>query len=162
MQPLEGASITGNRVQVVVDIDIPAERDSRHDVNSMPHPFVDVFLDELYQATMKGDENVVNLTNVALGPHTIVLLAKNLSGEIIDREVVHIVAVAPPPKPVVVAAPAPAPEPAPAPPAPAYVPPPAPAPVTEAPLPKTATSDPLFAIAGAVLLAAGFAIRRFA
>ena len=108
VQPTEGATITGHNVQVVVDTEIPAERDQPHDINSMPHPFVDVFLDDLFQGTMKGDENVVNVANVAPGPHTIVLLAKNVSGEIIDREVMHIVTVLPP-KPIVEQPVAPAP-----------------------------------------------------
>ncbi len=158
VQPMEGATITGHNVQVVVDTEIPAERDVRHDIHSMPHPFVDVFLDDLFHGTMKGDENVVNVANVAPGPHTIVLLAKNVSGEVIDREVIHIVTVLPP-KAVVEQPVAPA---------PAYVPPPpAPAPAIEPPapmpeqkLPPTGTSDPLLAVAGLVLLAGGFAVRR--
>jgi hypothetical protein len=166
IQPLEGARITGTKVQVVVDTEIPAERDTRQDVNSMPRPFVDVFLDELFQVTMRDQNNVVDLDNVAPGPHTIVLLAKNLSGEIIDRKVVHIVAVELPVAKPVAERPVSPPPPAaaPAPPAPSYEPPPAPpAPIAaEKDLPTTATSDPLFAVAGFVLLLAGIAIRRFA
>ena len=156
MQPLEGATITGDRVQVVVDLEIPAEKDQRHDIHSMPHPFVDVFVDELFQGTMRGDENVVNVQNVAPGRHTIVLLAKNLSGEVIDRKVVNIVTVLPP-KPVVQSPVEPAP--APAPPPPAYEPAPV---MVEEDLPTTATADPLFAVAGLVLVAAGLTLRRLA
>jgi LPXTG-motif cell wall-anchored protein len=159
VQPTEGATITGHNVQVVVDTEIPAERDQPHDINSMPHPFVDVFLDDLFQGTMRGDENVVNVANVAPGPHTIVLLAKNVSGEIIDREVMHIVTVLPP-KPVVEQPVAPPPAYVPPPPAPApSIEPPAPMPV-EQKLPPTGTSDPLLAVAGLVLLAGGIAVRR--
>ena len=159
VQPMEGATITGHNVQVVVDTEIPAERDVRHDINSMPHPFVDVFIDDLFKGTMRGDENVVNVANVAPGPHTIVLLAKNVSGEIIDREVIHVVTVLPP-KPVVEQPVAPAPAYVPPPPAPApSIEPPAPMPV-EQKLPPTGTSDPLLAVAGLVLLAGGFAVRR--
>jgi LPXTG-motif cell wall-anchored protein len=150
-------------VQVVVDTEIPAERDTARTASSMPRPSVDVFLDDRFQGAMRDDNNVVQLENVEPGPHEIVLLAKNVSGEIIDRKVVNIMAVAPSaPKPVV-AAPV-NPPPAPAPPAPSYEPPPAPpAPVTtEQVLPATATSDPLLAVAGVVLLLAGLAIRRFA
>jgi LPXTG-motif cell wall-anchored protein len=162
VQPLEGASIVGDRIQVIVDTEIPAERDTRSDVNSMPRPRIDVFLDDLYQGTMHDGENVIDLDNVAPGPHEIVLLGKNLSGEIIDRRVVHLTATAP--KVVKAAVPAPA-APAPAPPpyvAPAPEPvyaPPAETPVEE--LPKSGTSDPLLLTAGVLLLAAGFVVRRF-
>lgn len=159
VQPAEGAAITGRSVRVIVDIEIPSERDIRHDSNSMPHPNVDVFMDGTLQGTMQDEKNVVDIENVVPGPHKIVLLAKNRSGEIIDRKEVHILAIAPKvaAAPVVKVAPAPAP-----PPPPAYVPPPAPpAPVVET-MPKTGTSDPLLAAAGLVLLLGGMAIRRFA
>lgn len=164
IQPTEGATITGNKLQVVVDTEIPAERDTRQDITSMPRPDVDVFIDGKYQGTMRDTNNVIGLEGITPGPHEFVLLAKNRSGEIIDREVVHIVATAPPaPKPVVehpVAAPPPAPV--------AVAPPPAPAPSIEPPapmpeaqkLPPTGTSDPLLAVAGLVLLAGGIAVRR--
>src|SRR5690348_179150 len=74
VQPLEGARITGPVVQVVVDTTIPAERDARVDVNSMPRPLIDVFLDEAYQRSMKSDENVVDLERVSYGPHTVTIL----------------------------------------------------------------------------------------
>ncbi len=159
IQPAEGARITGSTLQVIVDTEIPSERDMRHDSSSMPHPDVDVFMDETLQGTMRDEKNVVDIENMMPGPHKIVLLAKNRSGEVIDRKEVHILALAPKvaAAPVVRVAPAPAP-----PPAPAYVPPPAPpAPVVEN-LPKTGTSDPLLAAAGLVLLLGGLAVRRFA
>jgi len=162
VQPAEGATITGSRLQVVVDTEIPAERDTRRDVTSMPRPDVDIFLDGKFQGTMRDESNVIGLEGITPGPHEIVFLAKNRSGEIIDREVVHIATTAPPaPKPVVeqpVAAPPPAPAyvaPAPAPP----IEPPAPMP-EEQKLPPTGTSDPLLAVAGLVLLAGGIAVRR--
>jgi LPXTG-motif cell wall-anchored protein len=160
VQPMEGATITGNRIQVVVDTEIPAERDTRQDVNSMPRPDIDVFVDDKLQGTMRDQNNVIDIENVAPGTHKLVLLAKNRSGEIIDRKVVNIATVAPiVPKSVV--------EPAsPPPPAPVYVPPPQPvqepAPMTEEPkIPETGTSDPLLAVAGLVLLLGGIAVRRF-
>jgi LPXTG-motif cell wall-anchored protein len=160
VQPLEGARITGSTFQVIVDTEIPAERDVRHDSKSMPHPDVDVFVDGTRQGTMRDEKNVVDVENVTPGPHTVLLVAMNKTGEIIDRKEVHIFAVAPAPvaaRPVV----APPPAPAPAPPPPAYVPPPAPAPVAE-PLPKTGTSNPVLALAGLGLLLGGLALRRFA
>ena len=159
IQPVEGAAITGHRFQVVVDTEIPGERDTRQDVNSMPRPDVDVFLDGAFQGTMRDEKNVIELENVKPGPHELVLLAKNRSGEIIDREVVHVTALAP--KVAAPVRPVSAPPPAPAPPAPVYEPPPAPAPMATEELPKTATSDPLLAVAGVVLVLGGLAVRRF-
>jgi hypothetical protein len=163
VQPLEGAKVIGDTVQVVIDTQIPAERDTRQDVNSMPRPAVDIFLDDLYKGTMRSD-NVIDLKSITPGPHEIVVLAKNLSGEIIDRKVIHILAVAPP-APVAGHRPAPVvrPAPAPAPPAPAYEPPPAPpAPEPAQEMPKTATNDALLLVIGIVLVVAGVAVRRFA
>lgn len=159
IQPLEGAKITGTSFQVIVDTEIPAERDVRHDSTSMPHPDVDVYFDGALQGKMRDENNVIDVASVTPGPHTILLVALNRSGEIIDRKEVHVVAVVPAP---VAAAPALAPPPPrPAPPVQAYEPPPAPAPVAE-PLPKTGTSNPLLAVAGLTLLGAGLLVRRFA
>ena len=159
IQPAEGSTITGNKLQVVVDTEIPSERDTRQDVNSMPRPDVDVFIDGMFRQTMRDERNVVNVDNIEPGPHTIVLLALNRSREIIDRKEIHVEVVAPP----VAQAPRPAPvrvaPPAPAPPPPEYVPPPAP-PAAE-PLPKTGTADPLIAAAGLALVLGGLALKRF-
>ena len=157
VQPLEGAKIVGSSFQVVVDTEIPAERDVRHDASSMPHPDVDVFLDGTRQGRMRDDNNVITLENVAPGPHNILLVALNRSNEVIDRKEVHIITVAAEkPAPVVKHA---VPAPAPPPPAAAPAPAPRPEPVAET-LPKTATSDPLFVAAGAALLLGGLALRR--
>ncbi len=159
VQPAEGSTVIGDRFQVIVDTEIPSERDTRQDVNSMPRPDVDVFIDGMFRETMRDDKNVVDMYDVQPGPHTIVLLALNRSREIIDRKEIHVEVVAPP----VAQAPRPAsvrvPPPAPAPPAPAYVPPPAP-PAAE-PLPKTGTADPLIAAAGLALVLGGLALKRF-
>jgi hypothetical protein len=161
VQPLEGASIVGETIQVVVDTEIPAERDTRQDVNSMPRPRIEVFLDELYRGTMTEDRNVMDLDRVSPGPHEIVLLARNMSGEIIDRRVVHVTATAPriqkatmpePPAPVAAAPQAPAPAPPPAP-EPVTVPVPAPA----GKLPAAGTANMALLVGGLLLLAAGFA-----
>jgi LPXTG-motif cell wall-anchored protein len=164
IQPMEGATVTGNRIQVVVDTEIPAERDTRQDFNSMPRPDIDVFINDKLQGTMRDTNNVIDIENVPPGAHTLVLLAKNRSGEIIDRKVVHVSVLAPAVPKTVVEQPVSAPPPpAPAyvaPPAPAYEPSAAPAPMAEEKLPPTGTSDPLLAVAGLVLLAGGIAVRR--
>jgi len=161
VQPADGSTVTGDRIQVIVDTEIPSERDTRQDVNSMPRPDVDVFVDGMFRETMRDEKNVVDVYNVEPGQHTIVLLALNRSREIIDRKEIHVAVVAPP----VAQAPRPAERPvrvqppAPAPPAPAYVPPPAP-PAPE-PLPRTGTADPLIAAAGLVLVVGGLTLKRF-
>jgi len=161
VQPTEAARVVGSTLEVIVDTEIPAERDEpRRDVNSMPRPDVLVFLDDSRQGRMRDENNIVTLQGLTPGPHTLVFMATNRSGEVIDRKEVHIIAVEAP-KPIVhrrVPPPAPAPPPveAPAPQAEA----PAPVAVTE--MPKTGTSNGVFALAGLALLGAGLAIRRFA
>ncbi len=162
IEPAEGAVITGSELQIAVDTQIPAERDIRHTTSSMPHPNVDVFVDDTFRETIRGEsgENVVHVRDLRPGPHEIVLLAKNRSGEVIDRKVIRVRMVAPP---VAKAAPAvepPAPPPAPAPEPAPYVAPPAP-PAPPAELPKTGSVMPLIGVAGLALVLAGLAIRRF-
>lgn len=90
VEPAEGSTVTGSTVRVVVNTEIPSDiEETRRDVNSMPRPDVDVFLDEQIKGTMRDANNVMTIDGVALGRHTIVLLAKNRAGEIIDRKEVH-------------------------------------------------------------------------
>ncbi len=160
VQPLEGATITGTRLQVIVDTEIPAETgQTQRDLYTTPRPDVDVFVDGVYLETMRDERNVVNVDEIQPGRHTIVVIALNRSREIIDRKEIHVSVIAPkfatapaaPARPVQMPS-----EPAPA---PAYVPPP---PVTAENLPKTGTSDPLLAALGFALLLGGLAVRRFA
>jgi hypothetical protein len=189
VEPREGATINGSTVRVVVDTRIPAELgEEKRDVNSMPRPRIDVFVDNSNKGTLEADQNVLEVPNVTAGNHKLVLMAKNQSGEIIGRQEINFVsteavaststttestaastytAPAPPP-------PAPAPAPAPAPstysaPAPStytapststyQAPPPAPS-TARSTLPKTATSDGLVAGTGLALLIGGYALRR--
>jgi len=187
VEPREGATVTGNTVRVVVDTRIPAEVGSEKvDVNTMPRPMIDVFLDNDNRGTLKEEQNVLDVTSVSPGPHKLVFLAKNKSGEIIGRQEINFTATeavaananppatssstttssstytAPPPPP-----PAPAPAPAPAPSTSTYQ---STAPsttyqsttstTTHKTLPKTATSDGLVAVTGLGLLVAGYALRR--
>ena len=89
VEPAEGGMITGSTVRVVVNTEIPAEAgDTRRDVNSMPRPDVDVFLDGDLKGTMRDAENVLEIESVTAGPHNLVLLAKNRANEIIDRKAI--------------------------------------------------------------------------
>ena len=158
VEPAEGATIKGNSFQVVVDLRPKTEvGGEKKDSDSMPRPRVDVFLDNEVKGTLQEGQNVVTVDAVTPGAHKLVVLAKNLSGEVIDRKEINFnaeagVAVAQsnvetrrevaaaPPAP---AAPAPAPREEAAPPPPparmsAPPPPPAPAP---APAPMTSTRE---------------------
>ena len=181
VEPREGATVTGSTVHVYVNTEVREQigdpENPRRDVNSMPRPDVDVFLDGTLQGTLHAEKNVLDIQNVAPGPHKLTFLAKNLSNEIIDRKETHFsavtavaentttttttssesVSIAPPPP-----APAPSTYSAPPPPAPApstysAPPPPAPAPST---LPATASNDGALAIAGAALLLTALGLRR--
>jgi LPXTG-motif cell wall-anchored protein len=158
VQPAEGARVVGSTLEVIVDTEIPAERDEpRRDVNSMPRPDVLVFLDDSRQGRMRDENNVVSLQGLTPGPHTLVFMAMNRSGEVIDRKQVNILAVEAP-KPVVhrrVPPPAPVP-PAVEAPAPKFEP--EPVGVTE--MPKTGTSNGVLALVGLALMGVGATIRR--
>jgi len=89
VEPREGATVTGT-VKVVVDTRIPAEvGDEKRDVNSMPRPRIDVFVDNTNMGTLEADQNVLELPNVPAGAHKLVLVAKNQSSEIIDRKEIN-------------------------------------------------------------------------
>jgi hypothetical protein len=183
VEPAEGATVSGSTVRVVVNTEIPSDiGETRRDVNTMPRPDVDVFLDDENKGSMRDANNVLTIDGVAVGDHTIVLLAKNRAGEIIGRKVVHFASTtamtasaapvsterpdatlvpvayrasdAPAPQASTqVAALAPMPRPA------AETSAPADTPAPKA-LPKTATSDPLLLTAGALLLLGGLGLRR--
>ncbi len=195
VEPAEGGTISGRTVRVVVNTEIPAEAgETRRDVNSMPRPDVDVFLDNQLKGTFRDAENVLQIEGVGLGAHKLVLLAKNRAGEIIDRKEVQFSNIDAEPAIATVGTVGHAPAKPPAsaesssrmthsapvsevhasevPPSPARSTSSAQAPAASArpssepvatrhkTLPKTASSDPSFALAGAVLLLAGLFIRR--
>ena len=90
VEPAQGGVIAGSTVRVVVNTEIPSEAaDTRRDVNSMPRPDVDVFLDNELKGTMRDAQNVLEIESVTVGPHSLVLLAKNRANEIIDRKAIQ-------------------------------------------------------------------------
>jgi hypothetical protein len=93
IEPADGATINGSTVRVVVNTQVPEQlgdpESSRRDVNSMPQPQVDVFLDGTLKGTMHDQSNVLQLDNLTPGTHKLVFLAKNRSNEIIDRREIH-------------------------------------------------------------------------
>jgi len=166
VEPLEGASITGDSVRVAVDYNhdiFGTGQGTKFGEANFPQPRFDIFLDNTLKTTLKGTEaNTTVLEAVPAGAHKIVVVAKNVSGEVIDRKEVKITTS---PSVVVEAAPAPAPAPV-----QAYQPPPAPAPVyqpapappapVEAALPTTASSAPRIALLGLALVAVGLLVGR--
>lgn len=172
-EPAEGATITGTQVRVGVAYNMTAfgqGQGTKFGEANFPQPTFDIFLDNELKATLKGTEaNVAFIENVPPGAHKVVVMAKNVSGEVIDRKEVGITTV-----PAVAAVtetttttfverePAPAPA-APPPPAPApaiEAPAPPPAPVAEPALPKTGTAYPQMAAAGLALALVGLTLAR--
>ncbi len=91
VEPAEGATVSGSSFQVVVDLNPPPQLgdNQKRDVNSMPRPRVDVFVDNENKGTLEDTSNVLSIQSVATGAHKLVVVAKNLSGEIIDRKEVN-------------------------------------------------------------------------
>ena len=171
-EPAEGATITGTQVRVGVAYNMTAfgqGQGTKFGEANFPQPTFDIFLDNDLKATLKGTEaNVAFIENVPPGSHKVVVMAKNVSGEVIDRKEVAITTV---PAAAAMAetttttfaertepAPAPAPPPAPEPVIEAPAPPPAP--VMEPELPKTGTAYPRMAAAGLALALVGLALAR--
>ena len=173
-EPTEGSTITGTQVRVTVAYNATTfgqRQGTRFGEPNFPHPIFDVFLDnDLRQSLKGGESNVAMIENVPAGDHKIVVMAKNISGEVIDRKEVSFKSI-----PAVEVAVAPAAPPAPAateqmtepatPPAPAAPPaPPAPAVTadtdTEEELPATASAHPRTALMGLSLVLAGLLLAR--
>jgi len=176
VEPKNGATVTGKDVNIVVSLPaIPPGNKSQSSASDqkqkeMNTPIFQVWIDGKSQGNLPGGQNVFYARDLSYGPHKIVVMAKNASGEVVDRQEIGITTV----ESVAVSttsqrtetvaeapAPAPPPPPAPAPVAEYSAPPPAPAPAApvETALPHTATRAPLAVAAGLLLLVAGFALR---
>lgn len=171
LEPAEGATITGTQVRVGISYNMNAfgqGTGTKFGEANFPQPTFDIFLGNDLRTTLKGTEaNVAFIENVPPGAHKLVVMAKNVSGEVIDRKEVNITTVpavaaetAPTTTTFVERAPAPAPPPPPAPEPAVEPPPPPPAPVMEPELPKTATAYPAVGGAGLALLLVGLALAR--
>src|SRR5262249_41644665 len=98
-EPLEGATITGSAVQVSVQYDRARYReqgDVDRGLDKFPPITFDVFCDNSLKQTLNAGDNVAVLKDIAPGPHTIVVMAKNISGEVVDRKEIGVVTVAAP------------------------------------------------------------------
>ena len=167
MEPSEGATISGSTVRVTVDYNhqiFAAGQGTRFGEANFPQPRFDVYLDNSLKATLKGTEsNTATIENVSPGKHKIVVVALNVSGEVIDRKEVGVMTTA---AETIVAErnttveTAPAPAPPPPAPTPAYEPAPAPPAPTETTLPTTASVFPRLALLGLALVAGGLILGR--
>ena len=161
-EPLEGATITGSVVRVTVGYNPYAfgtGGGTHFGEPNFPQPRFDVYLDNTLKTTLKGTEsNVATIENVPPGSHKIVVVALNVSGEIIDRKEVNVttaeLGMLEPRRPVAKEVPR---EPAPI---PAYEPAPKPAPVEATTLPTTGSHAPKLALAGLALIACGLLLAR--
>jgi hypothetical protein len=92
IEPAEGATITGSTVRVVVNTQVReslGDPNDRRDVNSMPRPDVDVYLDGALKGTLHAQDNVIQVDDLVPGTHKLTFVAKNRSNEIIDRREIH-------------------------------------------------------------------------
>jgi hypothetical protein len=173
-EPAEGSTVVGTSVRVTVDYNrapFGSGQGTKFGEANFPPAKFDVFLDnKLVQTLTTGESNIATIESVPAGSHKIVVLAKNLSGEVIDRKEINFVstpevaATNPPPA----AAPAPATtietQAPPPPPASSYssrTTQPAPsAPEPPATMPQTASSAPRLALAGLALAFVGLVLSR--
>ncbi len=169
-EPAEGSTLTGTSLRVVVDYNRPifgSGQGTRFGEASFPPAKFDVFIDGKVQQTLTtGESNVANIENVAPGAHKLAVVAKNLSGEVIDRKEINFQTVAEPASISTSAPPAPAaaPEPAtpstPPPPSSSVTQQPEAAPPAPATLPQTGSDAPRMALAGLALAVSGLVVSR--
>ncbi len=176
LEPVEGAVIQGTDFNVVLSTPgvptgtsmSPAER------KDSLRPVFQVFVDGKDMGNVPNDQNVFAVHTDTFGPHKLVVLSKNGTGQVIDRKEISIsttdvrstttqtrsrtIEAAPAPAPAAPPArietrstePAPAPV---APPADSYT-------ASSSTLPKTASDYPAAAVAGLALAGAGLWLRR--
>ncbi|HKA35979.1 MAG TPA: hypothetical protein VKH43_04120 [Thermoanaerobaculia bacterium] len=178
IEPKNGSTLTGKDVNIVLALpQVPQGNRSQSSGSDLKQkdmntPIFQIWVDGKSKGNLPGGQNVFYARDLSYGPHKIVVMAKNASGEVVDRQEIGITTVestatamtatTQTETTIAQAAPAPAPPP-PAPRAEYSAPPPAPAPAPEAPvekaLPHTASRAPLAVAAGFLLLAAGIALR---
>ena len=98
VEPREGAQITGSSIRVAVDYNrtgFGQGQGTKFGDPNFPQPRFDVYVDNSLKETLKGGEkNVAEIANVPFGSHKVAVVAKNVSGEIIDRAEVSVTNVA--------------------------------------------------------------------
>jgi hypothetical protein len=164
VEPKAGATIVGKDVNIVLGLPtVPPGNKSQSAASDLKQkemntPIFQIWVDGKNMGNLPGGTNVFYARDLSYGPHKIVVMAKNASGELVDRKEISVTTVETAGSVAVTesAAPAPAPAPAYAPPAPEPAPAPAPSYTS---LPQTATAYPLAGLAGILLLVIGVALR---
>jgi len=94
LEPAEGATISGSQVRITIGYNrttFGQGQGTKFGEPNFPHPIFDVFLDnDLKQSLKGGESNVATIDNVPEGDHKIVVMAKNISGEVIDRKEIRV------------------------------------------------------------------------
>lgn len=159
VEPKQGATIVGKDVNIILGIpDVPPgnkvqSRASDLKQRDMNTPIFQIWVDGKDYGNLPGGQNVFYARDLSYGPHKIVVMAKNASGELVDRKEISVTTVAQESSIAVSQTQA-------VPPAPAPALAPAPAAPTETTLPQTASPYPLLALSGLALLVVGIATRR--
>lgn len=93
-EPREGAQISGSTIRVTVDYNrtiFGAGQGTKFGEKNFPMPLFDVYVDNALKQTLKGGEsNVAVIDGIPAGNHKVVVMAKNISNEIIDRAEVNV------------------------------------------------------------------------
>jgi LPXTG-motif cell wall-anchored protein len=93
-EPREGAQISGSTIRVAVDYNTTifgAGQGTKFGEKNFPMPLFDVYVDHTLKQTLKGGEsNVAVIEGIPPGRHKVVVMAKNISNEIIDRAEVNV------------------------------------------------------------------------
>jgi len=94
-EPREGARISGSTIRVAVDYNKTSfgeGQGTKFGEKNFPMPIFDVYVDNTLKQTLRGGEaNVAVITDVPAGNHKVVVMAKNISNEVIDRAEVNVV-----------------------------------------------------------------------
>jgi hypothetical protein len=179
-EPREGAQISGTTIRVAVDYNktiFGEGQGTRFGEKNFPMPVFNIFVDNALKQTINGtDSNVAVITDVPLGSHKVVVIVKNISGEIIDRAEVNVINVAEATASTspststsdtsASSAPAPPEPPSASSSSPSYAAPPPPAQTDTMPsassstLPKSASDAPETALLGLTLVAGGLWVAR--
>jgi hypothetical protein len=97
-EPSAGQTITGSTIRVTVAYNrqvFGQGQGTRFGEPNFPQARFDVYLDNKLVQTLKaGEANVATISDVPPGPHSIAVVAKNASNEIIDRQEVKVTNVA--------------------------------------------------------------------
>ena len=171
VEPKEGATLVGKDINIVLTLPAMPQGNPAPQANQdqkqqeMNTPTFQIWVDGKNFGNLPIGQNVFVARDLSYGPHKVVVMAKNISGQVVDRKEISVTTVetassvsvtqsAAPAPYVAERAPAPAPRIAIEPPATTHY-------TSESPtLPKTATSYPLAAASGLLLLGAGALLRR--